>query len=124
MSPRSKAEVKADNRANEPAAARVDDDAAVSAVLDQLAEGVAALPEVLEQGEKARRQRADATRELLASPELKKFAAQSPDIRKKITSARKAEDGRDAAAEQSIAELSDAAQEWLAAVKSLRDLGG
>lgn len=123
MTPRSKATPKSDPRAAEPVG-RVADDAAVSALLDQLTDGVSALPAALEEGEMARRLRAEATRELLGSPELKKMAGQSPDVRKKITSARKEEDRKDAAAEQSIAELRDAAQEWLTALKSLRDLGG
>jgi len=123
MTPRSKAAANADVPGEERAG-RVPDDAAVSALLDQLAEGVSALPEALERGEKARRLRAEATRELLASPELKALTRQAPEIRKKITSARKEEDRKDAAAEQLLAELSDASQEWLAALKSLRDPDG
>ena len=111
---------KPDARADEPPG-RVNDDAAVSALLDQLTDGVSALPEALEQAEKDRRLRAAATRELLASPELKKMAGQAPDLRTKITAARKEQDRKDAAAEQAIAELRDAGQEWLAALKTLRD---
>lgn len=123
MTPRSKAAPKSGVRAREEPA-RAPDDAAVSALLDQLADGVSALPETLEQAEKARRLRAEATRELLASPELRSIAGQAADVRKKLTLVGKEEDRKDAEAEQSIAELRDAAQEWLAALKSLRDIGG
>lgn len=123
MTPRSKAAPKSGVRAREEPA-RAPDDAAVSALLDQLADDVSALPETLEQAEKARRLRAEATRELLASPELRSIAGQAADVRKKLTLVGKEEDRKDAEAEQSIAELRDAAQEWLAALKSLRDIGG
>ncbi|HET8927638.1 MAG TPA: hypothetical protein VFN24_07385 [Microbacterium sp.] len=121
MTPRSKAAAKAEGPAEERAG-RVPDDAAVSALLDQLTEGVSALHEALEQGEKARRVRAETTRELLASPELKAMTRQAPEIRKKIASALKEEDRKSAEAEQSIADLDDAAQDWLAELKKLRDL--
>jgi hypothetical protein len=123
MTPRSKAAANAEVPAEERAG-RVPDDAAVSALLDQLTDGVSGLSEALEQGDKARRVRAESTRELLASPELKAMTRQAPEIRKKITSVRKEEDRKDAAAQQSIADLNDASQEWLASLKSLRDLGG
>src|SRR5215207_7431171 len=123
MTRRSKAAGNAEGPA-EARAGRVPDDAAVTALLDQLGDGVSALSEALEQGEKARRVRAEATRDLLGSPEFKAMTRQAPELRKKITSARKEEDRKDAAAEQSIAELNDASQEWLAGLKSLRELGG
>ena len=123
MTPRSKSAPNPDARADDRAR-RVNDDAAISALLDRLTDGVSALPEALEQAEKERRVRAEATRELLASPELKKMAGQAPDLRKKITSARDEEDRKDAAAERAIAELRDATEEWLGALKMLRDLGG
>jgi hypothetical protein len=127
MTPRRKAAAKP--AAAKPAVAaheragQAPDDAAVSALLDQLTDCVSALPEALEQGEKARRMRAEATRELLASPEFKRMSQQSPEVREKITSVGQEEDRKDAAAQQSIAELSDASKEWLEALMSLRDLG-
>lgn len=122
MTPRTKAAAKADVAARERAG-RVPDDAAVSALLDSLIDGVSALPEVLEQGEKARRMRAESARELLASPELKELAHGAPDIRSKITAARREQDRKDAEAEQSLTELREASEEWLAGLKSLRELG-
>jgi len=122
MTPRSKGAPKPVAEPDERAG-RVSDDAAVSDLLDRLTDGVSALPAALEQAEKDRRVRAEATRELLASPELKRMAGQAPDLRQKITSARKEEDRKDAAGERAIAELRDAAEEWLGALKSLRDLG-
>lgn len=100
---------------------RVADDAAVSAILDLLTDGVATLPEALDRGEEARRARAEAARELLASPELKKAARADPDLGKSITSARKELDRQDAGAEQALAELREAGTEWHAALKSLHD---
>jgi hypothetical protein len=123
MTPRRKAASKPDARADERAR-HVNDDAAVSALLDRLTDGVSALPEALEQAEKDRRLRAEATRELLASPELRRMAGHDPDLRRKITSARDEEDRKDASTERAIAELRDAADEWLGALKTLRDLGG
>lgn len=122
MTPRRKAAAKPDVAAHERAG-RAPDDSVVSALLDQLTDAVSALPEALEQGEKARRVRAEATRELLASPEFKRMSQQAPEVRERITSVGQEEDRKEAAAQQSIAELSDASKEWLEALKSLRDLG-
>ena len=122
MTPRRKAVAKPDVAAHERAG-RAPDDAVVSALLDQLTDSVSALPEALGQGEMARRVRAEATRELLASPEFKRMSQQAPEVRERISSVGKEEDRKDAAAQQSVAELSDASREWLAALKSLRDLG-
>lgn len=111
---------KADEKPRED---RVADDAAVTALLDLLTDGVAGLPEALERGEEARRARAAAARELLGSPELKGAARRAPELGRSITSARKELDRQDAAAEQSAAELREASGEWLAALKVLRDPG-
>lgn len=103
---------------------RVADDAAVTALLDLLTEGVAGLPEALERAEEGRRARAEESRQLLGSRELKSAARGAPELGKSITSARKELDRQDGVAEQSIAELRDAEGEWLAAIKALREPRG
>jgi|GEM_PF-3199507 len=120
--PRRRPKADADPRPDtQPREGRVADDAAVMALLDLLTDAVAGLPEALDRGEEARRIRAEATRELLGSRELKVAVRQTPELGKNITSARKELERQDAAAEQSLAELRDASGEWLAALKTLRE---
>ncbi|MFF2488121.1 hypothetical protein ACFVSU_17080 [Microbacterium sp. NPDC058062] len=102
---------------------RVADDAAVAALLDVLTDGVAALPEVLERGEEARRARAESARGLLSSRELRAAARRVPELGTSIESARAELDRQDTAAEQARSELHDASKEWLTALKALRDPG-
>jgi len=102
---------------------RVADDAAVTALLDVLTDSVAALPEVLERGEEARRARAESARALLGSRELRAAARRVPELGTSIESARAELDRQDAAAEQARSQLHDASKEWLTALKALRDPG-
>lgn len=102
---------------------RVADDAAVTALLDVLTDGVAALPEVLERGEEARRARAESARGLLSSRELRAAARRVPELGTSIESARAELDRQDTAAEQARSQLHDASKEWLTALKALRKPG-
>ncbi|WP_374974936.1 hypothetical protein ACEYYH_13835 [Microbacterium trichothecenolyticum] len=102
---------------------RVADDAAVTALLDVLTDGVATLPEALERGEEARRARAESARELLGSRELRAAARRVPELGRSIETARAELDRQDTAAEQARSELHDASKEWLTALKALRNPG-
>ncbi|WP_243073658.1 hypothetical protein [Microbacterium sp. SS28] len=109
--------------ARDPEHNRVADGAAVSAMLELLTDGVGGLPAAFERADEERRLRDDATREVLASPELRKAARQSPELAANIASVRDVLKRKDAAAEQSLTELRDATEEWLVALKRLRELG-
>lgn len=105
-------------------AARADDPvgSAIVDLVSRAAAGTKALPAESDRAEENRRAEAEDVRALLGSPEVKRLAPGSPQLKQNLTSVAKELERQDAEAQVGRDQLARAAEEWMAELQELQKL--